>query len=203
MSHFTVAVFTAEQPSQEQLEAILQPWHEYECTGVDDQYVIDVDVTDEMRADFEKHATEGQTFEEFVPYWNDETVNDEGRVIRRTNPNAKWDWWSIGGRWTGLLRMKPGTDGVLGRRAWCAEAAEIGTADQARVADIDLAAMREAGKPLRTFAVVKDGQWFEKGKMGWWACVSDAKVEDQWTDEFDKLLAASGDAWLTIVDCHI
>lgn len=203
MSHFTVAVFTPEQPSQDQLAAILQPWHEYECTGVDDQYVIDVDVTDEMRADFEKHGEEGQTFEDFVPYWNSEKVNAKGRVIRRTNPNAKWDWWTVGGRWTGLLRMKAGANAVLGYRAWCASPAETGTSDQARVSDIDLEAMAAGGHPLRTFAVVKDGEWFEKGKVGWFACVSDAKAEDQWTDEFDKLLAASGDAWLTIVDCHI
>ena len=24
-----------------------------------------------------------------------------------TNPNSKWDWYSLGGRWTGALRLKP------------------------------------------------------------------------------------------------
>lgn len=203
MSHFTVAVFTDKQPNSEELSAILQPWHEYECTGVDDQYVVDVDVTDEMRSDFEKYADEGQSFEDFVPYWSSAEIRQDGRAYRRTNPNAKWDWWTIGGRWTGLLRLKEGAEAVLGHRAWCAEAAGSGTADQARVSDIDLAGMAADGKSVRTFAVVKDGKWFEKGKMGWWACVSDEKDEDQWSDEFDKLLAASGDAWVTIIDCHI
>jgi len=203
MSHFTVAVITPEQPSDDALAAILQPWHEYECTGVDDQYVIDVDVTDEMRADFEKYGKEGQTFEDFVPYWSSAEVRGDGRCYRYTNPNAKWDWWSIGGRWTGLLKIKAGASGVLGHQAWCADPAEEGHADQARIADIDLHAMAASGHPLRTFAVVKDGGWFEKGKMGWWAAVADEKPEDQWSAEFDKMLADSGDAWLTIVDCHI
>ncbi|EJU15135.1 hypothetical protein LH128_00090 [Sphingomonas sp. LH128] len=203
MSHFTVAVFTAEKPSDEQLTAILQPWHEYECTGIDDEYVVDVDVTDEMRADFEKYADEGQTFEDFVPDWSSAEVLEDGRCIRRTNPNKKWDWWTVGGRWTGLLTLKQGATGDLGHRAWCASAAEAGTADRARVSDVDLEAMANAGHPLRTFAVVKDGQWFQKGRMGWWACVSDAMSEDEWTSEFDKLLSASSDQFITIVDCHI
>jgi len=203
MSHFTVAVITAEQPTADHLEGILQPWHEYECTGVDDEYVIDIDVTDELQADFAKHAKEGQSFEDFVPYWTSAEVREDGRCYRHTNPNAKWDWWTVGGRWTGLLKLKPGSRGHLGHRAWCAEAAEPGTADQARISDIDLTGMAADGNPLRTFAVVKDRQWFEKGKMGWWACVSDAKPEDQWSDEFDKLLTDSGDAWITIIDCHI
>jgi hypothetical protein len=29
------------------------------------------------------------------------------KVIKRTNPNSKWDWYVIGGRWSGLLRLKP------------------------------------------------------------------------------------------------
>lgn len=59
-------------------------------------------------------------------------------------------------------------------------------------------------RAVLTFAVLKDGQWYEKGKMGWWACVSDAKDEDVWADEFNKLLdSTSDDTLLTIVDCHI
>jgi hypothetical protein len=30
------------------------------------------------------------------------------------NPNAKWDWYEVGGRWTGFFRMKPGCSGELG-----------------------------------------------------------------------------------------
>ena len=42
MSHFVVMVI-GEDP-----EAELAPFHEFECTGLDDQYVQDVDITEEV-----------------------------------------------------------------------------------------------------------------------------------------------------------
>jgi len=54
-----------------------------------------------------------------------------------------------------------------------------------------------------TFAVLKNGVWHEKGKMGWWAFVSDEKEKSTWTKEFDELLKnLPEDTFLTIVDCH-
>ena len=29
------------------------------------------------------------------------------------NPNARWDWWVIGGRWRGLLLLGPGKSGYI------------------------------------------------------------------------------------------
>ena len=54
----------------------------------------------------------------------------------------------------------------------------------------------------QTFAIVKDGVWYEKGEMGWWACVSNEK--DNWSEEFAKLLdEIPDDTLLSIYDCHI
>lgn len=47
MSHFSVLVI-ADDP-----EAALQPFHEFECTGTVDQYIVDIDETDEKRKEFE------------------------------------------------------------------------------------------------------------------------------------------------------
>jgi len=52
MSHFSVLVITPEFPTQDVLSNALQPFHEFECTGVVDQYVIDVDKTEEARAEY-------------------------------------------------------------------------------------------------------------------------------------------------------
>lgn len=46
MSHFTVAVFTNENKSVEEL---LAPFHEFECTGINDEYVQDVDITEDVK----------------------------------------------------------------------------------------------------------------------------------------------------------
>lgn len=49
MSHFSVLVITK---TSEEVAPALQPYHEFECTGEDDQYVQDVDDTEEARAEF-------------------------------------------------------------------------------------------------------------------------------------------------------
>lgn len=57
---------------------------------------------------------------------------------------------------------------------------------------------------ISTFAVLKDGKWYEKGKMGWWACVSDEKEPKDWNLEFKKLLdEIPEDTQLSLYDCHI
>ena len=46
-------VVTDSQPSEEDLQKIMQPWHEFECTGDDDQYIQDIDKTEEARKEYE------------------------------------------------------------------------------------------------------------------------------------------------------
>ena len=57
---------------------------------------------------------------------------------------------------------------------------------------------------FETFAVITpDGEWHEKAKMGWWACVSDEK--ENWNDGYYNAFIKNADPELTIaiVDCHI
>lgn len=57
---------------------------------------------------------------------------------------------------------------------------------------------------IATFAVIKDGKWYERGCMGWWGTVSDEKERDVWNTEFEKLvMGLPDDTLLTVVDCHI
>jgi hypothetical protein len=57
---------------------------------------------------------------------------------------------------------------------------------------------------VSTFAVIKDGKWYQKGQMGWWAMVADEKDKDVWEQEFAKLIdEAPDDEWFALVDCHI
>ena len=54
------------------------------------------------------------------------------------------------------------------------------------------------------FAVVRDGEWYECGKMGWWSMVANEKEPTEWNEIVRKLLAETDDDELiTIVDCHI
>jgi hypothetical protein len=59
-------------------------------------------------------------------------------------------------------------------------------------------------KSVSTFAVIKDGKWYEKGNMGWFASVSNAKEQGEWNEEFTKLLETlDEEEWLSVFDCHI
>lgn len=122
MSHFTVLVIG------DNVERQLAPYHEFECTGTDDEFVVEVDDTAEVRSEFEDRDEAEQTFLEFAQDWTERPilkpgdersdehkygfiqVSDDGEVttIRRTNPNAEWDWWVVGGRWNGFLPTKSG-----------------------------------------------------------------------------------------------
>lgn len=69
---------------------------------------------------------------------------------------------------------------------------------QARIKDISNV------EEISVFAVVKDGKWYERGKMGWFAVVSDEKDKDAWSEEVKQLLASlPPDTLLTMYDCHI
>jgi hypothetical protein len=180
MSHFAVLVVLPEETTDEAVGRALAPWHEFECTGRNDEYVIEVDITEEAIQDFDRstttrlrdadgnlhdpygpdgelklefskedgapyrqfHAPEGyeevqlpaRDFEDRATWIADSQgcqiahagspldlegphkfghvlVDADGnvvRVVKRTNPNKKWDYWKVGGRYSG--RLRPGYD---------------------------------------------------------------------------------------------
>lgn len=123
MSHFATLLIG------DNIEAQLAPFHEFECTGINDQYVQDIDET----ADVQARIDSGETLEDALGYYGLENriIDDESKVektgqeckhkwgyaivkdgklikaVRRTNPNKKWDWYQIGGRYSGRLLLKP------------------------------------------------------------------------------------------------
>lgn len=124
MSHFTVMVIGNNPQDQ------LAPYHEFECTGVDDQYIQDIDQTQDI-LDL-MSGDDPMTLQEALECHglDDRTINDGGapdtagphkygyavldssglliKAVDRTNPNAKWDWRTLGGRWSGFLLLKNG-----------------------------------------------------------------------------------------------
>jgi hypothetical protein len=63
----------------------------------------------------------------------------DGKYGYMHNPQAKWDWWSLGGRWRGLLPVKDvtkatqGLPGVFGERK-----TEANTADATKFSNLDI-----------------------------------------------------------------
>ena len=85
------------------------------------------------------------SFDEFVEDWHGYKSGE--RIGYWHNPNAKWDWWSVGGRWNGLLKLKNengrpdtatrGRPGVMGSLN-----TDEDRADSALTRDIDWEVMR-------------------------------------------------------------
>lgn len=237
MSHFTVLVIG------EDVEDQLAPFHEFECTGHDDQHVQEVNQTDDAWTEYCKRTdalvredaehewvsrfapvcfrepslteateigplggtggngkglswwshdwddgrgyrlqihevptgweeaelptSEQRSFPEFCVDWyghglvaHDETPDTEGdhkygytlvdevgavvKTVRRTNPNAHWDWYLVGGRWTGFFLLKDGGEGEVGEPGIQTREPGPGRVDSALKGDVDIETMRVA-----------------------------------------------------------
>ena len=216
MSHFSVLVVT-ENPDQ--VADALQPFHEFECTGEDDQYVVEIDMTKQVLEEFDTETVdclrdslgnlhsfyddcgsfkeefsrsgEGGWQERFVPEgykqveapvsmfesadewakdnygwhiikegepidvsadakWGYILLDEHGcirKCIDRTNPNKKWDWWEVGGRWSGFLKPKDASIGIKGEAGVGGTQFDSTGVDQCIKSNVDFDYRREeAGK---------------------------------------------------------
>lgn len=73
------------------------------------------------------------------------------------------------------------------------------------IADVgNISPVRELPDDFACFAIVTpEGEWIERGRMGWWACVSNEKDEDAWKHEIRAVLDKYSDCIAVGVDCHI
>lgn len=227
MSHFTVLV-VGEDPEKQ-----LAPFQENNMGDCPREYM-------------KYHVVDKETYET-KEVLDGERPLAEGEEGYWENPNRKWDWYSLGGRWTGFFKVKEGSTyaGLHGKPGVPALVGgdpppSADSADMARKGDIDWNAMAEENRERlgkwydehwsetqlveiygynpawsreefigqyeypSTFAVLKDGKWYEKGQMGWWGIVTDGKPEDQWLKEWAKLVKGlPDDTLLSVYDCHI
>ena len=142
-------------------------------------------------------ACEDDSLDELLePYWQD---NDDPEIVEfeedewcdvdpKTgkrgywwNPQTEWDWWVIGGRFPNALILKDGA-----------------RADQAKIKDLDLDAMRE--RAFCTFAVLENGFWEQVGEWTFFGKEPNA-AQRSFVDDY--LASAEPDLVATVIDCHI
>lgn len=137
MSHFLTLVIGAN------VEAQLAPYNEFECSGLENSFVQEVDVTEECREhglDWHGLAEstvmdEADVVTEGRHRFGYAVVDEEGdliKAVKRTNPDGYWDYWYIGGRWSHFLVLK-----AHAQQHSC-------TTSAALKRDIDFDGMREA-----------------------------------------------------------
>ena len=148
--------------------------------------------------------------------WNDNSWRKDEKgvwaVYSTYNPDSKWDWYSIGGRWSNSIKTKSGE-----------------FVDMAKLDEIDFEPYPDEcfedstdwrGEPIKQlkdeyewhydnkdnvpFCVIIDGVWYERGEMGWWACVSNEKNKEDWSGEVNNLLKdLPAETMVYSVDFHI
>jgi hypothetical protein len=122
-----------------------------------------------------------------------EECHGTGKRKSTYNPKSKWDWFSFGGRWNGCL-----TDHYEGSDDG------FNFSDKFRQSENNLARVEDISESFIPFAMVTpDGEWHEKGHMGWWAMVSD-KTEN-WDEVAKELLNKykDGNHIAVLLDAHI
>lgn len=82
------------------------------------------------------------SFEEFCREWHGTEPNEQGRYGYYRNPKAKWDWYVVGGRWSGFFKAKPGVIGKVGEPGVFGNKARPGWYDQLHRGSIDFDGMR-------------------------------------------------------------
>lgn len=89
-----------------------------------------------------------EDYEEFAEEYHGYRQDEEGNWYYEHNPDARWDWWVVGGRWPNKLKTKDGR-----------------AVDVAKVKDIKESCLKD----LHTYAVLTKDEWYERSKLGWWA----------------------------------
>lgn len=221
MSHYNVAVFHRKDQS---IEDLLAPYNENKSV---EPYVR---FTRDEAIDYARHNFTGYGDKSDDECWQavandyDDRTDDMGNIYSTYNPQSKWDWYSVGGRWSG----------------------EFIPSDEARVKDIDFIPDKDkydeaykfwkdnvdgdgddrifkkeyyinryctaetfalVSSGFSTYAVVTpDGKWHAPGEMGWFGCSTESDEDYMdWVIHYKERFIDSADPeWiLTIVDCHI
>ena len=151
----------------------------------------------ELFADFDKQYEEhGEGWNDYQWKKNDDGVWEEWSTY---NKNSKWDWYSLGGRWSKCIKTKSGEfvdECFIDEIDWSPFKPEDYEEETKKDwSGNEYRKLKDSVKYHYTendvpFCLIIDGVWYERGKMGWWACVSDEKEKDDWNEEFMKLIKA-------------
>ena len=61
--------------------------------------------------------TDEELYKEAIKYEEMENIGDNGELYSTYNPNSKWDWYQVGGRWMGQLKVLKKSQHIIGERS--------------------------------------------------------------------------------------
>lgn len=149
------------------------------------------------------------SFEECYEYkgrdWNGNRykfVDGEWKEFSTYNPNSKWDWYQLGGRWSGgFIKLKEGAEGEVGNGSLVM--GNTAGVDQAYKRDIDFDKIDR--KNFIPYAVLYQGLWISRGEMGWFGVSMNEQYDErEWENKVWELIdSTSDDTLFSFYDLHI
>lgn len=162
----------------------------------------------------------------------EEAIDEDGNLTSTYNSKSKWDWYVIGGRWQGELPLKSGNDANSAKVSniqwgndidpdkYIEEHPEVKEKYEKLITEGDgwykVSYLQELYPTIQDYIITitrwvpfafidVNGEWQEKGQMGWFGCSSDTAEDSRnWTRTFyDRFIKGNEDCYITIVDCHI
>lgn len=229
MSHFSVLVLHAKDDS---FEDLLAPFNE-NLEVEPYLYMSHKEAVEEMEQTLatlkpeiqEKYQLMSET-DRLRAYFG-RIIDEEGNIWSTYNPQSRWDWYSVGGRWgKHPIPLKDGSSAVecpvseidfeidqeeydeaLKHWSELTETDENGLlkSEYFKIRYKDAETYARSQSQFSTHAIVTpDGKWIEKGKMGWFAyCSATPEEERAWDADYENLVSKYKDYVATFVDCHI
>lgn len=192
MSHYTLAVFTTDRPSQDAVSVLMSRYEETACN-------------DDSKWDW--WMIGGRWLGELIvkPGINDFIVGEPG-VFGNDDQSRGVDGAQIGD-----LDLRAMLDRERDNRAthWDQAYSQQQKGAKPHPWTVDTSTVTkseyvEQATPFTPFAYLLDGEWFEKGQMGWFAIVSDERTQADWDRQFAEVVEQQPrDHWITVLDCHI
>ncbi len=128
------------------------------------------------------------------------TPNEDGSMPVEWNSNGQYDWYTLGGRWQGMLKLKNDRkeEGIVGGLSTFGGEYKNDRYDGAPFGAIDWES--EAMKDFSLFGWVDSDGWFDRYSTG---MDGDDNLE-KWRQEFkDRLLNINDDEMVYVVDFHV
>jgi hypothetical protein len=189
---------------------------------------------DYIITEYEQSYLNAQTDEELYNLWREDynTYNENGDELSTYNPQSKWDWWVIGGRWSrgnNVLQIKDfvlyntPTDKQVEhyKKCWGYLNGEIEVEDPFKEFGYELGMFKKEYLKEKygsldnlikskmsnlPYAFVDENGWYEQGKMGMFG-MDDATKEsiDGYTKFAENYFrdVKNQDKYIVFVDCHI
>jgi hypothetical protein len=127
-----------------------------------------------------RRTTAEQRYQEQIRHFD--RFNAHGEPLTNYNPDSKWDWYVVGGRWDGWINDRETSSEQF--------ADNMATTEQAI----------ERNK-IPHAIITPDGEWNENGQMGWWGIL--LTENEHWDSAAKQLFASYPGHRVVIVDAHI